>query len=179
MQNAAQTIENLHEHSHAQNRFAVIPTADKLCASRKFSGQGVTIAFLDSGFYPHPDFADRVIAFHDVNGEEPSLAAVRESKEHHWHGTQTVVSCAGNGSLSDGIYRGLASSADLVLVKVSAGGRIRDESIEKGLRWVLEHRKKYNIRVLNMSLGGDEDLSTNEILVILSSKVTKNNSRRA
>lgn len=148
-----------HKHTHAQNRFAVIPTADKLNANLKFTGKGVCIAFLDSGFYPHIDFADRVVAFHDVAGEEKSFHSIRESKDYHWHGTQTVTACAGNGALSDGVYRGIASDAELVLVKVSEDGRISDESIEKGLLWVLINREKYNIRVLNMSLGGDADVS--------------------
>jgi len=148
---------NKHEHSHAQNRFAVIPTAEKLNADARFTGKGVCIAFLDSGFYPHADFAERVVAFHDVSGEEKSFHSIREPRTFHWHGTQTVTSCAGNGSLSDGIYKGLASEADLVLVKVSEQGRISDKSIEKGLRWILENREKYGIRVLNMSLGGDMD----------------------
>lgn len=154
-----------HDHLHVQNRFAVIPTAEKLNASREFSGHDVTIAFLDSGFFPHPDFADRVVAFHDVTGAEQSLDPIGEPKGHHWHGTQTVVSCAGDGKLSDGIYRGLASEAKLVLVKVSDNGRIADESIEKGLRWVITNREKYGIRVLNMSLGGDADLPTRESCV--------------
>jgi serine protease AprX len=148
-----------HEHTHAQNRFAVIPTADKLNADLKFTGKGVCIAFLDSGFYPHADFAERVVAFHDVSGEEKSFQFICEPKDFHWHGTQTVTACAGNGALSDGVYRGIASDAELVLVKVSNKGRISDESIEKGLLWVLENREKYRIRVLNMSLGGDMDVS--------------------
>jgi serine protease AprX len=148
-----------HRHSHAQNRFAVIPTADKLNADSRFTGKGVTLAFLDSGFYPHPDFADRVVAFHDIAGEEKSFHSIREPKSHHWHGTQTVAAAAGDGALSDGVYRGIASDARLVLVKVSANGRISDESIEKGLLWVLLNRRKYDIRVLNMSLGGDMDAS--------------------
>ena len=58
-----------HDHSHAQNRFAVIPTAEKLKAAPSLTGRGVTIAFLDSGFYPHPDFADRIVAFYDISRE--------------------------------------------------------------------------------------------------------------
>lgn len=160
----AKTAES-HDHTHAQNRFAVIPTAEKLNADTSLTGLGVTIAFLDSGFYPHPDFANRVVAFHDVTGDERSNNKITEPAPHHWHGTQTVVSCAGDGKLSDGIYRGLASDANLVLVKVSKNGRIADESIERGLRWVIENRDKYNIRVLNMSLGGDVDLPTHESCV--------------
>src|SRR5687767_8530287 len=93
-----------HDHPHFQNRFAVIPTAERLNGDPEFSGRGVTIAFLDSGFYPHPDIADRVIEFHDLYGEEISFADIAKPDGHHWHGTQTAVSCAGNGSLSDGIY---------------------------------------------------------------------------
>jgi serine protease AprX len=154
-------VDERHAHTHAQNRFAVIPTAEKLGADPRFTGHGMTIAFLDSGFYPHPDFADRVIKFHDIFGEEKSLKTI-EPKAHHWHGTQTVTACAGNGALSGGIYRGLASEAGLVLVKVSKEGRISDDSIEKGLRWLLQNREKFGIRVVNLSLGGDTDASTKE-----------------
>lgn len=157
-------MEN-HDHTHEQNRYAVIPTVKKLKADPSLTGRGVTIAFLDSGFFPHPDFARRVIAFHDVAGDERSFKSVTEPAGHHWHGTQTVVSCAGDGSLSDGVYQGLAANAKLVLVKVSKNGRIADESIEKGLRWIIENREKYDIRVLNMSLGGDADLPTAESCV--------------
>src|SRR5688572_20477727 len=118
--------QNLHQHGHHQTRFAVIPTAEKLKARSEFTGPGVTIAFLDSGFYPHPDFAERVLCFHDVSGEEKTFDARLKPKGHHWHGTQTVVSCAGNGCLSEGVYRGIAYQANLVLVKVSEAGRISD-----------------------------------------------------
>ena len=61
-----------HEHQHTPNRFAVIPTAARLNANPDYTGKGVTVALLDSGFYPHPDLVkptNRVIAFHDVLGE--------------------------------------------------------------------------------------------------------------
>lgn len=148
---------NAHAHSHAQNRFAVIPTAEKLNANRKYAGRGVRVAFLDSGFYPHADFAKRVVCFHDVSGEEKSFHSIVEPCGIHWHGTQTVTACAGNGSLSDGVYRGLAHEAELVLVKVSEKGNVRENNIERGLRWISDNREKYEIRVLNISLGGDAD----------------------
>lgn len=154
-------FDERHAHAHTQNRFAVIPTAEKLNANPNFTGKGVTIAFLDSGFYPHPDFAERVVKFHDVSGEEKSLKSMK-SKGYHWHGTQTVTVCAGDGSLSEGIYKGLASEAKLVLVKVSEKGSIPERNIEKGLKWILKNRGKFGIRIVNMSLGGDLDLATND-----------------
>jgi serine protease AprX len=152
---------NAHDHSHSVNRFAVIPTADRLNADPRFTGRGVTIAFLDSGFHRHPDLVEpnnRVVAFHDISGEETATDSARMIALWHWHGTQTTVAAAGNGQLCDGKYRGIASEARLVLVKVSRNGRISEENIAKGLRWVIKNRERLNIRVLNMSLGGDEDV---------------------
>jgi serine protease AprX len=134
--------------------------AEKLSSDPRFTGRGVCIAFLDSGFYPHPDFAPRVAEFHDVSGEENGFQNRFAPEGHHWHGTQTVTACAGDGSLSEGIYRGLAHEASLVLVKVSREGRIGDDEIEEGLRWVIENRERLGIRILNMSLGGDCDVPT-------------------
>jgi len=147
-----------HDHNHGQNRFAVIPTAEKLHADSRLSGRSIRIAFLDSGFYPHPDFADRVVAFHDIANEERLIVGNLSPKPHHWHGTQTVAACAGDGTLSNGIYHGLAYKSELVLVKVTRNGRIGDAEIEDGLEWILENRTRYEIRVLNISLGGDCDL---------------------
>jgi serine protease AprX len=154
------SIDTNHDHTHAQNRFAVIPTSEKLGVDGSYSGRGVRIAFLDSGFYPHPDFANRVVAFHDISGEDRSLDHVIEPAGHHWHGTQTVTSCAGDGRLADGVYRGLAHNAELVLVKVSRAGRISDAEIEAGLGWVIANHDRLGIRIVNMSLGGDCDLPT-------------------
>ena len=61
-----------HNHQHAPNRFGVIPTTVRLNANPEYTGKGVTIAFLDSGFYPHPDLVtpvNRVIAYEDLIDE--------------------------------------------------------------------------------------------------------------
>jgi hypothetical protein len=114
-----------HDHSHAQNRFAVIPTALRLNAQNTYTGKGVMIALLDSGFSPHPDLTapqNRILVFHDVTNSSAKLNADQMPPAWAWHGTQTSVVAAGNGHLSDGIYRGLASDAAVVLVKVSERG---------------------------------------------------------
>jgi serine protease AprX len=159
----AATRQHEHEHEHAPNRFAVIPVAERLDADRARTGRGVTIAVLDSGFHPHPDIRDRIVAYHDVTS--PGAALDETSAPWHWHGTQTAVTAAGNGALSGGVYHGLARDAALVLVKVSDRGRITDEDIVFGLEWVIANRHQYNIRVVSMSLGGDAELSFTESLV--------------
>jgi serine protease AprX len=156
-----------HDHQHAPNRYGVIPTPVRLNAHKEFTGRGVTVAFLDSGFYPHPDLTaveNRVVAYHDVAGERP-LFSTEPLESWQWHGTQTSVAAAGNGQLSDGLYRGLAHEAKLVLVKVSEGGRIAEENIARGIEWVIANHARYDIRVLNISLGGDEDVPCSRSII--------------
>jgi serine protease AprX len=155
-----------HNHEHTPNRFGVIPTPVRLNANPDYTGKGVTVAFVDSGFYPHPDLVtpiNRVVAHEDLDQRRPLSTEPVESWQ--WHGTQTSVAAAGNGQLSNGTYRGLAHEAELVLVKVSERGRITEELIAQGIQWVIANRERYNIRVLNMSLGGDEDVPCSRSIV--------------
>src|SRR5215207_3387701 len=151
-----------HDHHHGPNRFAVIPTHVRLNADPNYTGKGVTLAFLDSGFYPHPDLLlpkKRIVAYKDLSNERLSLDPKQPAESWHWHGTQTSVAAAGSGHLCDQVYRGLASDADLILVKASEKGRVTEENIARGIRWIIDNQQRYNIRVLNISLGGDEDVS--------------------
>jgi serine protease AprX len=159
-----------HDHQHAPNRFAVIPTPIRLNADTDLTGKDVTIAVLDSGFYSHPDLVSRVIAYHDVAGERLSLISTEPVESWQWHGTQTSIAAAGNGHLSDGLYRGLAHESKLVLVKVSEHGRITEENIARGIHWVIANRERYNIRVVNISLGGDEDVPCSKSIIDLAAE---------
>lgn len=157
-----------HDHQHAPNRFGVIPTPVRLNGNAEYTGRGVTVAFLDSGFYPHPDLVtpvNRIIAYHDVAGERHSLVSTDPVESWQWHGTQTAVAAAGNGCLSDGVYCGLAHESELVLVKVSERGHITEEKIARGIQWAIANRERYNIRVLNISLGGDDDVPCSRSII--------------
>jgi len=70
----------------------------------------------------------------------------------------SVVAC-GNGWLSRGYYRSLASEARVVLVKVGRVRRITHDDIRRGLEWVLAHREALAIRLVNVSCGGDYEAS--------------------
>src|SRR5262249_15120381 len=147
-------------HTHGSNRFAVLSTPERFDDDGRLTGRGVTIAFLDSGFHPHPDLTapeHRILAYHDVFEPGAVLDPDRDPEPDAWHGTQTSVVAAGSGHLSDGLYRGLASGSRLALVRVGRNGRIGEDAIARGLEWVLAHREQFGIRVLSLSLGGDED----------------------
>jgi serine protease AprX len=70
----------------------------------------------------------------------------------------SVVAC-GNGALSRGLYRGIASEAELVLVQCGTTKRVFHNDIRRGFDWILKNRTKHNIRVVNVSVGGDYEAS--------------------
>ena len=136
----------------------VLPTPLRLNADERFTGRGVTIAFLDSGFFAHPDLTqprDRILAYHNIFDPEAKREALETGDVASWHGMMTSVVASGNGHLSEGFYRGIAPESDLVLVKIGRTGRIPDEHIERGLEWILDHRDEFKIRIVNISAGGD------------------------
>src|SRR3989441_10873470 len=166
--NRAQRQIESHSQVFEQNDF-VLPTPLRMDADERFTGRGVTVAFLDSGFYAHPDLttpANRILAYHSIFAEEGDQTSLETNDVASWHGMMTSVVAAGNGGLAEGFYRGIASEANLVLVKIGRTGRITEDQIQHGLEWVLAHHKEHHIRVVNISAGGDfeESYLTNSLL---------------
>lgn len=140
----------------------ILPTPLRVGADERFSGRGVTIAFLDSGFFPHPDLAqpyNRILHYENIVDPGFDPGELHHPDDSSWHGMMTSVVATGNGYLSGGAYRGLASNANVVLVKVGSAHRILHEDIRRGLEWAIANRERFNIRVVNISCGGDYEAS--------------------
>lgn len=145
----------------AEQELKAVPTPMRLDAPDEFRGRGATIAFLDSGFYAHPDLAkprNRILKYVNLV-ERAKQSDLTTPQASSWHGMMTSVVAAGNGFLSGGLYRGIASEANLVLVKVGVSSRVRHQDIARGIRWVIRHRQQFNIRIINISAGGDYEAS--------------------
>ncbi|MFY9557713.1 MAG: S8 family serine peptidase [Blastocatellia bacterium] len=145
----------------ADQELKVVPTPMRLDAPDEFRGRGVTIAFLDSGFYAHPDLVkprNRILKYASLV-QRPKTSDLTTPQVSSWHGMMTSVVAAGNGFLSGGLYRGIASEADVVLVKVGMSARVRHQDIARGIRWVIRHREEFKIRIVNISAGGDYEAS--------------------
>ena len=129
---------------------------ERLCPSTKYAGRGVCIAFVDSGFYPHPDLRlprGRIRAYVDVTRDQPEPAELLARKASSWHGTMTTCSAAGNGYLSGGRYRGLASESDVVLVRAKdEDADVRAEHLVAAIDLPMRH-PELGIRVMSISLG--------------------------
>jgi serine protease AprX len=123
------------------------------------TGQGVTVAVVDSGVRPHPDLTDpvtgasRILASVDFVGDAP------RSGDDHGHGTHVAGIIAGNGAASTGAqylrtFRGIAPRAGIVSLRVLDGtGSGQTSSMIAAIDWAVRNRNQYNIRVLNLSLG--------------------------
>jgi len=112
------------------------------------TGRDVTVALIDTGIYPHPDLAGRIIAFRDF------VRNRAEAYDDNGHGTHCAGGVAGNGAQSDGLYTGAAPEARLVGVKVmNKTGTGLLSTIIRGIDWVVQNRERYDIRVVSMSIG--------------------------
>ena len=113
------------------------------------TGKGTTICVIDTGIAQHPDYKDRIVGFKDfVNGR-------KEAYDDQGHGTHCTGICAGDGTSSNGKYKGVAPEASLVGVKVlDKNGLGNFSDVIKGIQWAIENKEKYNIDVISMSLGG-------------------------
>jgi serine protease AprX len=133
--------------------YTVLTMAARTGAPMGIVGRGVTIAFIDSGFYPHPDLTERVVCHVDATSGRIIEGRRFNSPEwYSWHGQMTSVIAAGAGAT----FPGLARESTLVLIKVSTVHKqIKERDILRGLRWLLANHKRFGVNVLNLSVGGD------------------------
>ena len=133
------------------SRYAAAVRADQVWANG-LTGQGVTVAVVDSGIADHPDLrtldgASRIIA-------ATNQTNMPDATDAYGHGTHVAGIIGGNGLLSGGMYSGVAPEVNLINVKVcnDQGAGLTSDLID-GLQWILDNRAAYNIKVVTLSLN--------------------------
>ncbi|WP_460889617.1 S8 family peptidase [Promicromonospora xylanilytica] len=107
-------------------------------------GTGATVAVLDTGIdATHPDVADSIAEAQSfVPGEDVAT-------DVQGHGTHVASTVLGSGAASDGLYKGVAPGADLLVGKVlDNAGYGQDSWIIAGMEWGAAHAD-----IVSMSLG--------------------------
>jgi serine protease AprX len=127
-------------------------------------GQGVTVAFMDSGIDPSfrglRQSADgdnhRLLAYYDAINDElyEGSRVMRSPGDPNGHGSH-IAGIIANSEYEDeeGQYRGVAPAVDLVAVRVldeEGAGAYSD--VLRGVNWVVENHETYGIDVLNISM---------------------------
>ena len=97
---AAHSVTSLHGELQlpypvfSRDALDLLPTPERLRAHPDYTGRRVTIAFLDSGFYPHPDLArptNRIVRYVDATDTVPvEVAEPKVPRIEKWHGTMNV-----------------------------------------------------------------------------------------
>ncbi len=111
-------------------------------------GTGIGVAVIDTGIdLNHPDLKTNIIA------DTSCVKNVKTSNDDDGHGTHVAgIIAALNNSM--GVV-GVAPEAKLIAVKVlNSKGDGSWSKIICGIDWVTKHAQEYNIKVVNMSLGG-------------------------
>jgi serine protease AprX len=116
------------------------------------TGQGVTVAVIDSGISLHPALSQKVIANVSLVNGDPEVT------DAYGHGTHIAGIIAGNKSAASGVTNlysgGIAPGVKLVNIRVlGPNGSGWTSDVIAGVEWAIANRAKYNIKVLNMSLG--------------------------
>jgi len=116
------------------------------------NGSGIGVAVIDSGVNPHPALKNRIVANVSLVTGDPSYL------DAFGHGTHVAGIIAGSGAAAQGVTTlytgGIAPGANIINVRVlGADGSGLTSDVIAGIDWAIANRAKYNIRVLNLSLG--------------------------
>jgi serine protease AprX len=127
---------------------------------RGITGRGVTVAVLDTGVASVPDLAGRLVQVRDdLTGQVTpckNLSGELDCNDRYGHGTFIAGLVAGSGASSGGKWKGVAPEASILSVKTAGADGAADVSnVLAAIQWVVSFKDRYNIRVLNLSLGTD------------------------
>ncbi|MGB2717684.1 MAG: S8 family peptidase [Vicinamibacterales bacterium] len=118
-----------------------------------YNGTGINVAVIDSGIAPHSALGSRVVARVNLVTSEPGVTG-----DPFGHGTHVAGMIGGSASAAKYVtsaYTG-GSAPGIKFVDVRVLGRTGvgyTSEVIAGIDWAIANRTKYNIRVLNLSLG--------------------------
>ncbi len=125
-----------------------------------FTGAGIGIALIDSGVWTgHRSLAGRVVFAKDFVGDGKGTADV------YGHGTHIGATIAGSSPYPQDAtfqtpFRGVAPGANLISLRViGADGTGKASDVREAILWAIKNRRRFNIRVINLSLGGPVESS--------------------
>lgn len=122
-----------------------------VAAQLGWTGTGIGVAVIDSGIDNHPDLLKSIVySASFVTGPR---------SDHYGHGTHVAGIIGGSGASSHGksftrTFVGIAPDVNLIdLQALDQDGSGTDSSVIAAIQQAIQLKSKYNIRVINLSLG--------------------------
>ena len=150
------SMQNYIEYISSQSKVeALMHIARKVLkvSESSYSGNEIGVAYIDTGIAPHPDFKlikNRIIKFVDLINEK------EYPYDDNGHGTFVAGVGSGNGVLSGGKYKGIATNSNIISIKaLDKHGEANATKILEAMQWVYDNHLDYNIKVVCMSFGSE------------------------
>ena len=124
-----------------------------------FDGSGVGVAVIDSGIIPILDLMQTGGKTSRIVYNQSFVSGTTSTYDDYGHGTHVAGIVAGNAAYSSGpgythTFRGIAPKANLINLRVlDATGSGTDSGVIAAIGQAISLKNKYNIRVINLSLG--------------------------
>ena len=113
------------------------------------TGEGISVAVIDSGIDTrHAALRKRVLVTRDFTGGD--------GMDRFGHGTHVAAIIAGRAgrTVETRDQRGIAPGAYLLNLRVLGDdGSGSASDVIEAIDWTIEHRREYNVRIINLSLG--------------------------
>ena len=117
------------------------------------TGQGVVVAVIDSGIQDRPDLHSQIKAFYDFTVD--GTARPGKPTDPFGHGTHIAATIASTGQENGFRFRGLASGAQLIGLRVLDGsGNGKTSNVINALAFATANKAALGINIINLSLGG-------------------------
>ncbi len=119
-----------------------------------YNGSGIGIAVIDSGITNNGDFGSRIVYNQSFVSGQTSTTT-----DPYGHGTHVAGILAGDGTNSTGsnfskTFVGIAYGAKLINLRVlDQNGAGTDSQVIAAIQQAISLKSKYNIRIINLSLG--------------------------
>ena len=125
------------------------------CTNDKYTGKNITIAFLDTGICNIYDFHNRIIYFKDFVNQKKS------PYDDNGHGCHVAGISSGNGK-----YKGIAPDSNIIMLKTLNGeGKGNAANVLSGIKWIENNHKKFNIKIVNMSIGTGAEIPNDPLVM--------------
>jgi serine protease AprX len=125
------------------------------------TGEGVTVAVVDTGLSNHPGLVNKVqgVTKNRIVGWVDFVEGSNAPRDPHGHGTHIAGIIANAQVGPDSEWNGVAPGVQLVGVRVLDENGYSDyANVIQGIQWVIENKDLYNIRVMNLSLVSNAEV---------------------